>query len=130
MSYTDYIGLPFKEKGRGPDGYDCYGLILLVMESEHGITGLPDFGDQYESTTDKLNIPMLAEREKLNWTKVERPQEGDVVLLNILRQPLHCGIMIDGQNFLHVTKDINSCIESTRSMLWKNRINGFYRYDR
>ena len=30
MDYNDLIGLPFQDEGRGPYGYDCYGLLVEV----------------------------------------------------------------------------------------------------
>ena len=128
MSYSKYIGLPFEEKGRGP-AFDCWGLVIHVLKQEHDISGLPDFTADYESTTDKFNIPLLTYQERQNWREVRDPKEGDVVLLNIAGRPLHVGVMIDSGKFLHVTKGINSCIERIHGSVWQNRIEGFYRYE-
>lgn len=30
INVFDLIGLPYQENGRGPEGYDCYGLAIEV----------------------------------------------------------------------------------------------------
>lgn len=126
--YSKYIGLEFAEKGRGP-AYDCWGLCIYVLEEQQGIQGLPDFRTGYHSTTDKVCIPRLVDKEQQNWEKVEAPQEGDVILFALAGKPMHVGIMIDKQQFLHITRGINACIEKISSPVWVNRIQGFYRYE-
>lgn len=128
-SYSKYIGVPFREKGRSMDGADCWGLLKLIYSNELGIDDLPDFADRYENTRDKFNIPLLLHIERQRWEQVERPQETDAVMFNLAGLPIHVGIMISEDQFIHVTKGINACIESIDSPVWANRVQGFYRYE-
>lgn len=127
MSYSQYIGLEFADKGRGP-AFDCWGLVLHLLEQEQGITGLPDFRSDYAHTKDKASIPGLVDRESRNWQKVDDPQEGDVAVFRIAGKPMHVGYLVDSKRFLHVHRNINTCMESLDSLIWKNRIEGVYRY--
>jgi len=41
-----WIGLPFRLLGRGPDAYDCWGLVCAIYVDQVGIA-LPSFDDRY-----------------------------------------------------------------------------------
>jgi cell wall-associated NlpC family hydrolase len=125
-----YVGLPFAEHGRDRSGVDCYGLLRLVAAEEHGIA-LPSYAEGYATVTDLREIPALVaggiERE---WGQVDPGQEreGDAVLLRVLGQPLHVGIVLTPPRFLHVMKGIDACVEDYRSAVWTRRVLGFYRH--
>lgn len=125
--YDKYVGLEFAEKGRGP-GYDCWGLVMQVLASEHDIGGLPDFRTEYHASFDRVSIPLLIADEKMRWKKVKKPLEGDLVVFRIGGQPMHVGFMISPEAFLHITRGINATIEPLLSPLWAKRIEGFYRH--
>ena len=95
--WLDLIGLPFKHRGRGPDAYDCYGLVLEIHERQGIIlfdTGYPDSQrDQARLVSGHLH----------RWRKIE-PQSGAVLLF---RQGLignHVGVQIDDERFIHATE--------------------------
>lgn len=83
----------------------------------------------YKDTNDGEAISDIVRSEKSNWSNVEVPQTGDVVVLNITGMATHVGIYLDGMKMLHVMKGTDSCIESLKSSKWKNRIEGYYRYE-
>lgn len=41
MELNDLLGLPFADGGRGPDSYDCWGIVREVYR-RYGVT-LPDY---------------------------------------------------------------------------------------
>jgi cell wall-associated NlpC family hydrolase len=75
MNYEKYLGTPFEFGGRGPDTYDCYGLIMAVLK-ERGVV-IPD----YTSPSDEAKIAGLFAGNLHLWEKCEK-EPGAVVLIN------------------------------------------------
>ena len=131
MDVSKYIGLRFEEHGRGPEGYDCWGLVRLFYEQEYGLP-LPTYTGQYQDTSDSIGIHGLIAggRHSKYWEEVNIPETGDVALLRVDNYPKHVGIYLAGGNMLHITKGIDSCIEALKNPRWENRIVAYYRYRR
>lgn len=128
------IDVPFKDKGRDYQGWDCYGLMRCFLNDVHGIQ-IPSFSEEYENagmtkdSRDHLEVVIKRKKEFLpQWVKVEEPREGDGVLFLVGGRPIHMGLMIDRFKFLHTEFKINTVIESINSMAWSKRVEGFYRY--
>ena len=128
-----WIGLPYADKGRGPDAYDCWGLARAVL-AERGMA-LPDYAEAYTRAADHDSVA-VAVRAGLadGWQPVDKPQAFDLVILNIAQRPWHCGVMVAPDRFLHVMPpgpkgQAFSCIERIDSPRWARRIEGFYRHD-
>jgi cell wall-associated NlpC family hydrolase len=123
-----YVGKPFAEKGRGPDGYDCWGLVRAVLDAEFGVTGLPDYLDSYTRTGDKLSVS-AAVRAGLaeGWQRVEAPEAGTLIILRLAGRPWHCAIAVNKDWMLHAVVGSNVCLERMDSMVWSDRIEGYYR---
>lgn len=126
MWWQKYIGIPFKEKGRGNGGLDCYGLLQQVYRQERGIE-LPDMTNLYETTQDK-HLAKMIDSERRKWNEVAIPQAFDVIILRMEGLPLHIGIYTANGFMLHCSKDINTTHEKLSTMRWRNRVMGFYRY--
>ena len=125
-----YIGLHFKQHGRTlKDGFDCWGLVRHVHRAQYGIN-LPSYAEYYKTTSSEAEISPLITIESEAWIKIEDAfvKEGDVVVLRMRGFPLHVGIVVGDNKFLHISKDINSTIEDYTISRWRNRIVGFYRY--
>jgi cell wall-associated NlpC family hydrolase len=125
---SKYVGKPFAEKGRGPDGYDCWGLVRAVLAAEFGVAGLPDYVDSYTRTGDKLSVSSavragLAE----GWQRVETPEAGTLVILRLAGRPWHCAIAVNKDWMLHALMGSDVCLERLDSMVWSDRIEGYYR---
>lgn len=126
MNFAKYIGLPFQTHGRGP-AYDCWGLVRLFYKQEFGIE-LPCFISEYGHERDIIGITKTVDSARPFWSPVVFPRIGDVILCRINAFPLHTGVMINRSTMLHITKNINSCVESIHGPVWSNRIEGFFRY--
>lgn len=130
---AEYIDIPFKEKGRTRKGADCWGLVLLVLKEQYGVTGLPDFRKSYSHTGDREGIKDCVTDEAHNWVKVSEPEKGAVIVFNIGGYPQHVGICTGFKQgkamFLHVHKGANSTHERLSSSLWNQRIAGIYKYE-
>lgn len=122
-----YIGIPFKEKGRNHEGCDCWGLVRLVSKEQFHIE-LPDHDEDYKRIKDRDVIAESIDKDLPNWDEIEKPQGGDIVLLKCLGLPTHIGIMIDKKHMLHVMKRTNASIERLDSVIWRDRVLGYYRY--
>jgi len=128
-----YIGCPFKDLGRTPEGWDCYGLVHYVYKNHFDIT-LPVANSEYTDAQDTKSAYRQVQQEIDKWTLVDKKDTafGDVVLLNVKGFPVHCGMALDQQRILHITKGISTSVENFRSSSsrWANRYAGTYRYNK
>lgn len=126
--YLTMPPIPFQERGRTRQGLDCYGLVWLVLREQFGVI-MPSYDNIYTSIMDDDKIISMTIKEAAQkWKKVETPQEGDVVLFRYKGFPLHCGIMVDGDEMLNIRRGIEVCLESISLMHWKPRLYGIFRY--
>ncbi len=124
----EYTHIPFRDRGRGRDGFDCWGLVIDVLERQFGICGLPDYRDRYVQSADGPVVLAVVEEGRSLWRRVERPVVGSVVMLKIMRRPVHCGIVIAPNTFMHALAGVGIVVEELNSITWRNRIEGFYEY--
>lgn len=129
-----WVGLQYRDKGRGQGGYDCWGLARAILQGERGIS-LPDYADAYVSACDPESASRAVSAGlAAGWRRTLAPAEFDLVILAIARRPWHCGIVVAPGWFVHCppphrgeTQTL-SCCERLDSMTWRNRVEGFYRY--
>lgn len=121
VSVCDLIGTPFDYGGRGPDAYDCYGLLMELMKKD-GIT-IADF-----RSTDNISViaKMMGENIYL-WRRCEK-KPGCGILFRIKGLGAHVGYLLDdGTSFVHTWEGSGGVlIESLAD--WEHRIMGFYEY--
>ena len=131
---NEYIGLTFKEHGRDREGVDCWGLVRLVLADQFG-RYLPSYAEGYGSTEDAKDIGRLVRGEMAPWCQLEIGEErpGDVVLMRMMNQPMHVGVVVAGQSdgswMLHIEDGIDACLETYDGAKWRRRVLGIYRYD-
>lgn len=119
------IGVPFKEKGRDPDGWDCWGLVCCFYKTVFGIE-IPSYEDDYLSAMDVKTVIRLFREGVKEWTKFDLSFEkfGDVAII----RPNHAGVVITSGRMLHCRAGIETCIERYDNSIWNKRIMGFYRH--
>lgn len=129
-----YVGLPYKDKGRGPDGWDCWGGVRMALQREFGLI-LPDYADAYTRAGDGASVAVaVASGLRDGWEHADSPREGDLLILRIAARPWHCALMVNAAMFLHWPPPSRSgvqqlsCIERLDSPTWARRIDGFWRY--
>jgi len=124
-----YVGLPFKVHGRDRDGIDCWGLVRLVLADQFG-RRLPSYAGGYASVEDAKDIGRLIRGEMGPWHPVppgaERP--GDVVLMRLMNQPMHVGVVVAAGWMLHIEDGIDACLEPYDGARWRRRVLGRYRH--
>lgn len=117
---AELIGVPFEYGGRGPDSFDCYGLVKHLYEREHGVV-IPD----YKSPSDAPRINALFAGNVQLWQEVERAP-GTVLLVRT-RILNHVGFVVNDRQFMH-TWHLSGGVVCERIQDWERRIIGYYKY--
>ena len=120
--WTRYVGIPFSPHGRGPDSYDCWGLVRAVY-IEQLSKNLPAW-DAYESLKDCSSIRELLGEAINSFRKVERPCEYAIALFKSEKNVFHVGVLIDEQRMLHTAAGKDACVENWNKL--ERQLNGFY----
>lgn len=126
---ADYIGLEFADNGRGPDKFDCWGLLRKLYADRYGIE-IPDFSDRYTNTGDAQGIAKIYDEHHSQWHKLGpgEEKEGDVIMLRLGTLPRHVGMVVAPGIMLHTEDGKDSVVERYDSQVWKNRTIGIYRH--
>lgn len=124
--WNEYVGIPYKLKGRDKDGIDCWGLVRLIYADKFNIE-LPSYAFDYTSSTDDI-VKQLFASERGGWVSTDVPHEGDLVLFRIGGHVTHVGIMLGDDKFIHAIDGQYSGIESILSARWNKRFDSYYRY--
>lgn len=124
FNYVDLLGKEFEYLGRGPDKFDCLGLVIELFKRR----GL-EFPD-YPSIVDMhLRDAQFQSALSSNlFTEVSVPSEHTVVLFNLHRKyTTHMGYMLNGYEFLHIIEKANVCKSRIDIAEWSCRVKGFYK---
>ncbi len=109
MSFDDFIGLPYRAGARGPDAYDCYGLIAAVMKASRGVD-LPDWYQDApgaEGASRAISAALAGETSAGRAVKVDEPDEFDIAVVGGRDRPHHVGIVVN-EGVLHSSKTFGS----------------------
>ena len=129
MSWSDaYIGIPYSDLGRGPDGCDCWGLVHLVYRQECGVN-LPSYQNAYCSAEERGEVARLIHEAETSsvWRQVTDPEVFDVVTFRRGRLTSHIGIILRPDWMLHMS-EAGARVENYRLPSWKQRLIGIYRH--
>lgn len=126
MLSNNYIGIPFKYKGRNEEGLDCWGLVRLIYKNEYDIT-LPSFSAEYKEN-EVERIEDLIAQYKEGWEAIDTPEEGSIVLFRILGAEAHIGVAVSSTHFIHAREGFDSAIEAFSASSWNRRIVGHFKY--
>ncbi len=122
-----YVGLPYADKGRDRDGVDCWGLVRLVYAELLGLE-LPSHADGYVSAEELADVTRAIRGHMRPWAPVARARTLDVVLLRLVGQPAHVGVIAGRGLMMHVHAGIDVALERIDTLLWRRRIVGYYRH--
>jgi cell wall-associated NlpC family hydrolase len=117
-----YIGLPYELGARGPDSYDCWGVLWTVYQNVFGIT-LPEYPG-ITMTTLAYQCGVINREIMNHWEEVQKPFDGAGVAMGMKGAAHHVGIYIsaDGGKILHASQDAGSVVLNTVNQL---RFHGF-----
>lgn len=118
--HVDLIGVPFAYGGRGPEEFDCYGLIMELMLRD-GIK-IPD----YASPSEGARITAIFVSELRLWEKIP----AKLGAIHLFRVPgnLHVGYALDRDRFVHTWQESGGVTVERLSDGWNNRLMGTYKY--
>jgi len=125
----ELIGRPWQAGGRGPDAFDCWGLVRFCWRERFGI-------EVPEIPVDAADLRRVLDAfrdhpERRRWRLVAEPREGDAVLMRQSRHPVHVGLWldVDGGGVLHAARGIGVAFQNTRDLdLQGWRIEGSYQF--
>ena len=117
--YADLLGKPFRYNGRGPEFYDCAGLVLEIQQRlghELLVPGTPSGkGEQASAMVEILQAA---------WREIPAPEPGCIVFFPGIA---HVGTMISSLRFFHTDSDLGAaCIESLADPLWQRKRFSFH----
>lgn len=118
--FSDLVGVPFAYGGRGPDTYDCYGLVMEC--ARRAGVALPDFG--VDSNQARIAAMMAASLPQ--WREIA-PRPGAVAFIRVGRLAAHVGYLIDQHHMIHAWESSGG-VTVQRLDDWKQRIVGYYEY--
>lgn len=130
MNLNRYVGLPWKDGGRGPDGYDCYGIVVLAYREILGIN-LPSFASDYVTTQDRKAIADVIAGRMGPWKPLVDGEERvlDAVLMTEGGVARHIGLVAAPGFVLHMVPLKDSVVEPYTTGKLRHRIAGFYRHE-
>lgn len=127
--WSKYVGLPFEEKGRGPDTFDCWGALRWIMLHEKGIV-LPDYLDTYQTTLDRSLADVIEREKAAHWRPVDDPQAFDAILLKQRGVPMHVGLVTKPGWMIHCESGCDTVHVRYYTMNWpESKVMGFFRYE-
>ena len=131
MDITEYIDIPFLDNGKDRNGLDCWRLVVMFYREKLGID-LPDFSGIYvDGTLASLKkVTRIIRENKKKWQQVKKPQPYDVILIRTGSMVYHAGIVVGRRTMLHIMEGVNSTVEEFTGLMWKDKVEGFYRYRR
>lgn len=109
MNIDSFIGLPYREGARGPEAYDCYGLVAAVFRAVRGVE-LPDFYQATpgpQSASRAISAALAGEVAGGRSTPVEEPADFDIAIVGSTLRPHHVGVVFKG-GVLHASRAFGS----------------------
>jgi hypothetical protein len=123
FNYLPLLDKDFKEGERGPDFFDCYGLVQQCYKLDHGVD-IPDYPNHanVEKNWSEANIAAATQ-----WVRLNRPTPHAAVTF-ILNGEFHVGYMLDTKplSFIHVMRKRKVAVE--RLSLWKDTVDGYFQW--
>ena len=125
-NYDDLLLKKFKKSGRGPNGYDCWGLAMEVTRRA-GINMI-DFDTWV--CDDLARSKVILEHQRECFQKLIKPEPFCMVTFKVATVYVnHMGVVLENcQEFIHIREETGVAIENLNDFKWLRRIEGFYRY--
>lgn len=131
---ADYVGIPYRARGRSRGGLDCWGVAVLAYRERHGIR-LPSYADAYggsaQDNAERRLVRQLADNavQADIWHRVETPRDFDILLFG--HGDMHVAVYAVDGLMLHVEERGDQVrLEDWRGSRWSGagRLFGIFRY--
>lgn len=102
LDWSAFVGLPWRDRGRGPDGYDCWGLCRAAFTAATAIE-LPSYAEGYRSAADAAATARVLAREVADWIDVATAGVAplDAAVMTIAGR-FHIGLVVRPGSVLHM----------------------------
>ncbi len=127
MDLSAFVGLPWRDRGRGEGGYDCWGLFRLAFEAGTGIE-LPSYAGAYRTAADRAETAHVLAGEVGDWRPIEPGEERrfDAAVM-VVQGRFHIGLVVQRGTMLHMPLRGTSVIEPWAR---RYRLDQIYRHKR
>ncbi len=123
--YQDLLGKEFAYGARGPDAYDCYGLVIetrrragLFMPETYVSTDIPE----------AINGSIEHARAACGFIELDGPMPFCLVTFKLHpRLTTHIAMVLrDCRRFIHILARMRVGVERLDSPVWRHRITGYF----
>lgn len=106
------VGMRFRPQGRGPEGFDCVGVILATF-------GIPAGGARSDYALSGEHVRELREELARQFRKVSKSalRRGDIMLLQAGADQPHLAVRTD-RGFVHAHAGIRRVVETPGLPEW------------
>lgn len=128
----DLVGRPYRDGARGPDAFDCWGIVLEAYARFD--VHLPVYADVTAHDLMAVANRMKREPEKIGFSRIkDSPRFLDVVVMRPalrpdLAIPEHVALCLDHSRILHADELSDSCIKTLLDPDITSRVLGIYRH--
>jgi cell wall-associated NlpC family hydrolase len=131
VTISKLIGKPYKNNGRGPDYFDCYGIVKYIYKNFLGID-LPEYTGYSEDWYKNSNVLT----EQLNifssiWYSVDIPKKWDILTFShgvSNKITNHCGVYLGEDKMIHCYENSPVVIDRITRPYWNKNMTGIMRY--
>lgn len=119
------LGAGFRHQARGPDAYDCVGLVITIANR----LGLSDFDIRnYTRQPNPAEMRSLLE-EHLDYVRWDSVQPGDILWFRA-PEPQHLAIVteMDPMRMVHAFARVNRVVETSVDRFWRGRLVACFKY--
>lgn len=119
------VGAGFRHQARGPDAYDCVGVVIAVANE----LGLSDFDIRtYTRQPNPAQMRALLE-EHLDYVRWDDVLPGDVLWFRA-PEPQHLGIVTQREPMMmvHAFARTERVVETSVDRFWRDRLVACFRY--
>lgn len=127
LNLYNLVGKRFEYGGRGPNTFDCYGLCMEVYKRLG--RELPDYPTSFGDVKVDHDTYWFG---KKNFVRLKTPEPFCLITFMIYKPFVsHIGVVLeDCLRFINISYKRDVCIEFLDSPRWRNRIDGFWRYEK
>lgn len=114
---AQYIGRPWALGAAGPGAFDCWNFVQHVQRM-HYHRSMPDV--EYDGTLLRGAYLLRDTKARGQWVSVDKPEDGDCVLMARHIRPIHIGVWLEASNVkgvLHCVQGLGVVYQTQQELL-------------